>query len=139
MTSGPEGHPPRLATDTSGAVMVEFAFLAPLLLLLLLGTIEVARFLVTRSALEGAIAATIRHAIIDSSAGEAELRAVLDRNASGFDPALLAEFSVTRMPEPATPLTRITIRATLGFQPIVTLLLPNPLRIESIAEAIAGS
>lgn len=120
-------------------MIVEFAFLAPILLLLLLGTIEVARFLVARSALEGAIAATIRHAIIDSSAGETELRAVLDQNATGFDPAQLTAFSVTRMPEPASPLTRITIRASLGFQSIVTFLLPDQLRIESTAEAVTGS
>lgn len=130
---------PGLAADTSGAMIVEFAFLAPVLLLLLFGTIETARFLLARSALESAIAATIRQAMIEPTASEERLRTVLDQNATGFDPASVASFSVVRTPEPAAPLTRITIRATLDFVPIVTLFLPESLSIESAAQAITGS
>ncbi len=129
-----------LLADRGGAAIVEFAFLAPLLLLLLLGTIELARFLFVQSSLEGAVAAAAREAMLEPAAGDARLREVLEANADGFDPAGLAGFTVTRTVDAAAGVTRITIRATLPFDPIVTLLLPTALTLEATGTTvIAGS
>jgi Flp pilus assembly protein TadG len=123
--------------DRRGATMVEFAFIAPVLLVLLLGAIEIARFHFTRSALESAAAATMRVATIDPGADEASLRAVLRDNLEGFTAGRLGDLTVSRVPEPGTSLVRIDIRATVVFEPIVTLILPETMQIETTTSGIA--
>jgi Flp pilus assembly protein TadG len=50
----------KLAHDQHGATALEFAFVVPLLLLLLLGTIDLGRLLWTRAALDYAVAQAAR-------------------------------------------------------------------------------
>jgi Flp pilus assembly protein TadG len=131
------GPRPGLLADLNGTTLVEFAFIAPVLLVLLLGAIEIARFHFTRSALESATAAAMRVATIDPTADEASLRAVLRDNLEGSTAGRQGDLRVSRVPEPGTSLVRVEIRAEVVFEPIVTLILPETIRIETTASGIA--
>ena len=132
-----DGRRPGLLADRSGTTLVEFAFIAPVLLVLLLGAIEIARFHFTRSALESAAAAAMRVATIDPGADEASLRTVLRDNLAGSAAGQPGDLTVSRVPEPGTSLVRIEIRAEVAFEPIVTLILPETMRIQTTASGIA--
>ena len=53
---------PRLGSDAHGVALVEFAILAPVMILLLAGAIELGRLAMIRSALEGAVSTAARAA-----------------------------------------------------------------------------
>jgi hypothetical protein len=128
---------PGFAADRSGTVLVEFAFIAPVLLLMLLGMIEIGRFHLTRSTLETAVAAAMRTATIDPAASDATLLQVLRDNLAGLDPARVEGLTVIREAEPASSLVWITLRAAITFEPIVTLVMPAAVQIEATARGVA--
>lgn len=62
---------PRMLRDTAGAVLVEFALVAPVLLLMLLATFEVGHGLYTQAQLQGAVQAAARSSTLEGAAGHA--------------------------------------------------------------------
>jgi Flp pilus assembly protein TadG len=66
----------RLRQARSGATAVEFAFVAPLLLLLLLGLAEIGRVMWTQSALQFAVQEAARCAAIQSQPAPGQVTAV---------------------------------------------------------------
>lgn len=60
----------RLRADLRGAALVEFAFLAPVIILLLAGAVELGRLAMIKSSLEAAVATAARAALVDLEAAE---------------------------------------------------------------------
>jgi hypothetical protein len=78
-----------LRGDTRGQALVEFAFVLPLLLLLLVGIIEMAGAWRTLQVVTNASREAARSAVVPMSS-PTEVRAILDRYllSAGFDPSL---------------------------------------------------
>lgn len=84
----------RLLRDTRGVAAVEFAFAFPILILLLVGTLDIGRALWTTSTLdhaarEGARYASLRGAESRYPASDAEIQAFVRNRAIGIDPSRL--------------------------------------------------
>ncbi len=84
----------RLLRDTRGVAAVEFAFAFPVLLLLLVGTIDIGRALwhvstLDHAAREGARYASLRGAESLYPASDAEIQAFVRDRAIGIDPSHL--------------------------------------------------
>lgn len=127
----------RLATDRHGAATLEFAFLGPVLVLLLFGVIELSRFHYLQGTVQTATAAVLRQATIDQTLGEAAARALFIDEALGVDPARLATFSLARTQEGGTTLQRITIRVRVDFQSLLPVLFAGAVPIEAEREGFA--
>ena len=85
----------RMLRDTRGVAAVEFAFAFPILILLLVGTLDIGRALWTASTLdhaarEGARYASLRGAESRYPASDAEIQAFVRNRAIGIDPSGLA-------------------------------------------------
>lgn len=110
---------------------VEFAFIAPVLILLLLGTIEAGRAIWTKTTLEHAIADTVRWAytnvwVEDAQADAlAQQRRLIERfreRATGIDVppgGISAEIEA-----PNCTAAAVTLGVTYRFQPVIREFLP---------------
>lgn len=63
---------PRLAREKRGVTIVEFAFLSPVMLVMICGSIEMGHMLLARAVLDGAIVEAARTATASLETGEAE-------------------------------------------------------------------
>jgi Flp pilus assembly protein TadG len=124
----------RMAADQHGAAVLELAFLAPVLVLLLFGVIELSRFHYIQGTVQSATAAVLRAATIDRSLSEAGARAVFMSHLIGVDPSLVGSFSLERNNAGPNTLQRVTIRAELTFTPFLPILLQGGVSIESELE-----
>ncbi len=82
----------RLLRDTRGVAAVEFAFAFPILILLLVGTLDIGRALwftstLEHAAREGARYASLRGAESLTPASDAEIQAFVRNRAIGIDPS----------------------------------------------------
>ena len=68
----------RLRTDARGATVVEFAIVAPVMALLLLGAFDISHTLYTRAVLQGIVQKTARDFTLEDSASSAAQRDELD-------------------------------------------------------------
>ncbi len=89
--------PDALARDESGVTVVEFAMVAPVLGLVLLGAFDVAHTLYARAALQGIVQKAARDSTLETSA-ELETQAVLDNKVRSQVRALAnnATIAITR-------------------------------------------
>jgi Flp pilus assembly protein TadG len=76
---GPVQHPRRIAHDERGATVVEFAIVAPVMGLLLLGAFDVAHTLYMRAALQGVVQKVARDATLESGLNSATQTALDDK------------------------------------------------------------
>jgi Flp pilus assembly pilin Flp len=67
----------RLARDTHGATLLEFAFVAPVLCLLIVGAFDTAHLLYTRAVLQGIVQKVARDATLETGT-DAQVSAALD-------------------------------------------------------------
>lgn len=84
----------RFARRSEGAIAVEFAFVAPILILLTIGAIDGGRMLLAMNTLErlaneGARFASVRGSEYSSPATEADVETYLDGKATGLDASKL--------------------------------------------------
>lgn len=107
----------RLARDRSGSPMIEFAFALPILLLMVLGSIEFGRYYWIRNTLELAVEEGARYATLNKNATEAEIQTKV-RSALGKIVQIksfnVADVSVSVVPTAGSNVTFKTIRATLS-------------------------
>jgi Flp pilus assembly protein TadG len=129
----------RLQRDRGGATAVEFAVLAPVLLLMLFGTLEIARFLFAQNTVEAATATALRQAIVDPTMGTEALRERFVDALAGLDDGLIESFTVERTPEPGTTLQRVTVSVSFTFAPVVPMIFNDPWRIQSTARGAADT
>lgn len=100
----------------SGAAVVEFAVVAPLLLLLVLGTIEYGRFVMVQQVLTNAAREGARQAVIDGSSSSSVVQVVSDYCTD----AQVAGVTVTVSTNPsvAAPGLPITVTAQTSFDQV---------------------
>lgn len=108
-----------LPADCRGGVAVEFALIAPMLLLLLFGIVEFGRLVWTQAALHSAVEAAARCAAIDAiDCGSASaVQAYAVRQAAGLNLAS-SVFSL------ATPACGAEVTASYPFQFVVGQIFP---------------
>lgn len=84
----------RIAVCRDGATMVEFALLAPVLLMLLMGLFDMGHNIYTKTLLEGAVQKAARDSSIESASGrEAAIDAAVTRAVRHVSPAAQLSFS----------------------------------------------
>ncbi|MCR5872125.1 MULTISPECIES: TadE/TadG family type IV pilus assembly protein [unclassified Sphingomonas] len=86
--------PGALRRDESGATIVEFAMVAPVLGFVLLGAFDVAHTLYTRAALQGVVQKTARDSTLESG-GETATQALLDEKVKAQAKALANNATIT--------------------------------------------
>lgn len=115
----PERHRVAVAcrrNERRGAAVVEFAVVAPLLLLLVLGTIEYGRFVMIQQMLTNAAREGARRATLEGASAADVVQVVSDYCAD----AGITGASTTVNPDPAaaTPGTAITVAAAITFDQV---------------------
>ena len=77
----------RFSADKSGSPALEFAIIAPLFFAAVFGTFEVGRALHEKNRITSAAAIAARALIVDSSATNSQITAVIEGKLAGYDPA----------------------------------------------------
>ena len=115
----------RLARRTDGAIAVEFAFVAPMLILLTVGAIDGGRMLLAMNTLEklaneGARFASVRGSEYSSPVTEADVETYLDAKATGLDASKLAVVVTwpDALPTFNAPGNRVTVAVTYPLDPL---------------------
>lgn len=86
--------PTRLARDQRGVTVVEFAIIAPVMLLLLLGAFDTAHSLYMRSVLQGVVQKVARDSALESGT-EAEQQEILDNKVRASVKAIANNAAIT--------------------------------------------
>ncbi|MFM5894822.1 MAG: TadE/TadG family type IV pilus assembly protein, partial [Novosphingobium sp.] len=82
-----------LARDERGVTIVEFAMIAPVLMLMLMGLLDLAYNMYTTEMLQGAIQSAARNSTIEGSSGhEAELDAIVAKAVRAVAPGAALTF-----------------------------------------------
>lgn len=119
----------RLARSAKGATAVEFAFAAPVLIMLMVGILQVAVALHAAGGVRHAIGEGVRFAKVHRLATEAEVEAQVRRNFTGVDQAKLRSLTVERgVTADGAPFARISI----SYEPqiVIPFLPPRTVRLE---------
>ncbi len=111
-------------SDRRGATVVEFAFIAPVLFLVVFASIEFGRAMMAVHALEGAAREGCRVAIIKGATAEA----VEDKVASLMDVVGISDYTMTM--DPASPISAaqwqpVTVSISVSYQNISWLPVPQ--------------
>jgi Flp pilus assembly protein TadG len=125
------GRPPLAALrgSTEGGAAVELAMIAPVLLLLVLGTIELARIVGLRSELHDAATSAARAAVARGLSATSELRAVAEERLRLGPTSGIQTFSVA-IDSPAEGVDRVRVTIRYGVELFVPLLGLPPIVLE---------
>ena len=104
--------------DSRGASAVEFALIAPVVLIMMLGLIEFGRAFWIKSTLQFAVEEAGRYNMVYTSKTEAEIKAY----AEGMLPSVLSGATVTATEETTGSDEFMSITATFDFDSLVPLL-----------------
>lgn len=110
-----------------GATAVEFALLAPFLLLLLIGTMEVGRAFWIDSSLQYAAEETSRYIMVNRSAGNAEVSSYALSQLPGIDPDLV---TVDVQRETVDGVEFVTVRTQYTFAVVAAIVPILPAALE---------
>lgn len=119
----------RLTRCDRGATMVEFAFAAPVVIMLMIGILQVAVALHAAGGIRHAVGEGVRFAKVNRAATAAEVEAHVRRNFAGVDPAKVRQLTVQRGRTAAgAPFARISI----AYEPqvVIPFLPPRIVRLE---------
>jgi len=110
--------------DSRAAAAVEFAFVAPVFLVMVLGSVEVGRALWIKSTMQFAVEQTARYAIVNTSATTAALEAYAATEIAdaGFNDA---NVTFTAANDTTGGVTFVTISASYDFNTVAGLI-PTP-------------
>lgn len=117
-----------LRDEESGAAILEFALLLPILVTLVYGCFEVGRALLVRQAMEGAVRAGARvlaqvpDPVCDPACAPGAARAVRITQGQIRDNTGLAPEAVTVAPQPDPPVGTVAMQASVAFD----VLFPGP-------------
>ena len=117
-----------LRDDESGAAILEFALLLPILVTLVYGCFEVGRALLVRQAMEGAVRAGARilarvpDPVCDPACTPGAARAVRITQSQIQDNTALLPEAVTVAPQPDPPIGTVAMQASVAFD----VLFPGP-------------
>ena len=123
MTSG------RLLHDNGGATAVQFAFVAPILILLTLGIVDMGRFglaatAMRNGAIEAARFASLRGAASAAPATVSAIVAVAKDQAVGVPPDDLSV--VVAWSPDNNPGSQVKVKLSYAFSPFISALIPLP-------------
>jgi len=119
----------RLARCARGATAVEFAFAAPVIVMLLVGILQVSVALHAAGGIRNAIGEGVRFAKVHRVATAAEVEAQVRRNFTGLDPARVRSLTVERGRTAAgAPFARISI--AYDPQIVIPFLPPRTVRLQ---------
>ncbi|HUG68360.1 MAG TPA: TadE/TadG family type IV pilus assembly protein [Pirellulaceae bacterium] len=110
-------HHQKRAFRTRGAAAVELAVSLPILLVVLLGSIEMGRAVMTKHVLEEAARAGCRVAVVDSSTKQD----VLDVVQTAMELAGMSGYDVVVTPDPPTdlgPFEAVTVKVTIPYSQV---------------------
>lgn len=105
-------------SNRKGSPAIEFAIIAPLLFLIVLGTFEVGRALYERNEIAAAAAAGTRSIVLNGPADDAAIRAAINAKLSHYDTTRL-NISIAPATIDGTVFKKIEV--TYNFQPLVHL------------------
>lgn len=111
-------------TNERGAVAVEFALLAPVLVMMLLGIMEFGRAYNVQISLSSAAREGVRVMAINNSATDA--RAAVKNATSGLQP-VLADSNITISPTPCTSGAQVTVKVTYTLSTMTGIAGPFPM------------
>lgn len=121
-----------LRDEDSGAAILEFALLLPILVTLVYGCFEIGRALLVRQALEGAVRAGARSLaqvsdpVCDTACTPGAARAVRITRGQILDNTGLPPDAVTVAPQPDAPPGTVAMQASIVFD----VLLPGPVPLK---------
>lgn len=108
----------RMLANHRGAMAVEFAIVAPIFLIMVLGIIEVGRAFWIKSTLQYAVEEAGRYVMVNTSATTSQVQTY----AQGYLPSSLSAASVSALQETTGSVTFMSITASYSFQTIVPLV-----------------
>ena len=119
----------RLRRATRGSAAVEFAILAPVLVALVYGTIELARIVGLRAELQDALGAALRAATAQGLTSTSALRARVEERLRLGEPGSVSGFEVAiDAPAAGVERVRLTLRYRVGL--LVSLAGLGPIELE---------
>lgn len=119
--------------SSRGASALEFAIIAPIFLMLVLGLIQVSLALFTYNTLENAVGAGARHLYFNAGDREGARAVIVSAVAEGYlDPAQL---SVT-FQALSTPYPRVEITAVYAFTGIGLIIVDDKIDITSVVSVV---
>jgi Flp pilus assembly protein TadG len=127
----------RLAIDRRGAAIVEFTILAPVLLALILGTVDVGRMFYVRQGLEYATEEAARYYTLNPSTASSTVTAQLrSKMPGGMGPSVNVAYADTASCNANVHVTCTTITATYAFAFAAGYLQIGPKTLRSTAKAV---
>ena len=120
---------PKLPDCERGATMVEFAFAAPVIVMLMIGILQLAVALHAAGGVRHAIGEGVRFAKVNRAASEADVERFVRRNFAGLDEAKVRSLTVQRgVTAGGAPFARISI----AYEPqiVIPFLEPRTVRLE---------
>lgn len=119
----------KLSGCERGATMVEFAFAAPVIVMLMIGILQLAVALHAAGGVRHAIGEGVRFAKVNRTASEADVERFVRRNFAGLDEAKVRTLTVQRgVTAGGAPFARISI----AYEPqiVIPFLEPRTVRLE---------
>lgn len=109
-----------LGRDTKGAAVIDFAFALPVLVTLMLGTIQLSNTLHASGAMRHAVGEGMRLAKVDPTASIADIKAAVTNNLPAMDASKITKLEVSRSTVNGARTGAITMEYTV--EPIVPIL-----------------
>jgi Flp pilus assembly protein TadG len=107
----------RFLHDRKGAAAIEFAFLGPILFILILGVIDLGRYFWIGSEVDHAIEAVLRDAAVKKNMSESDITSILKTRLSAISKEKFAVSSNYTNSTPDTP-RLLTINISSSFKPL---------------------
>jgi Flp pilus assembly protein TadG len=98
-----------ITADRRGAAAIDFAFALPVLVAIMLGTLQLGTTLHASGALRHAVGEGVRLAKVDPAATQAEIEAVVRANLPPMDPAKITRLEVSRGTSNGAATGRVTL------------------------------
>lgn len=127
----------RLQRDCDGSSTVDFAFAAPVLLTLMLGTIQLGLYLQASGTLRHALGEGIRYAKVYPDATEASVLAEVRDEMPAMDPSRISRLTFARGTANGASFGQITIAYSL--EPLIPLVPVPPITIQETKTAYLPS
>lgn len=127
----------RLADDRSGVSILEFALVAPLLLTMTLGAVDVGRMFYVRQGLEYATEEAARYYMLNPSAATSSVTTELrNKMPGGMGPSVNVAYADTTNCNSNSSVTCTTITATYSFSFLVGYLGTDAKTLRATAQAV---
>lgn len=115
----------------AGATVLEFALVAPFFLAVLLGAVELGRFVFTYTVMSHAVEQATRYATVNYNATNDEIRAVAEDAFYLIDSAKIASLNVTSPVNTADQTKLVTVEMRYDFELLLPFIQVHTMPIEA--------